>query len=274
MQGIAARLTALLCISLASALASFAQQNKDAGTQNMPGMTAAEMANMPGMEPQNFLEEILAHDTSGTSAEPDSTPAPMLMTKKGAWTLMFHANVFVLDEQQSSAARRRQILLDELVHGHGAARLGPGIFTARAMLSLEPATITGRTLPAAFPAGRDGLRQPHRRRPASAQFRHGARRALRPEARRERTALLLRRAGRRSRARPDRVPAPRVGGGRSGRRRSAIIRRIRRTSRTTSSPSGSRTASRESRRPAFTAASRANIAGTSIRARSIRGPRG
>src|SRR5260370_32165996 len=70
----------------------------------MPGM------NMPGcegpglmtMRPETFVQEIVSHTSSGTGAEPVSTPAPMLMTRKGNWMLMFHANVFVLDEQQSS----------------------------------------------------------------------------------------------------------------------------------------------------------------------------
>src|SRR5262245_10069673 len=52
------------------------------------------------MQPGNFVQSMLSHTGSGTSAEPISTPVPMLMTMKGSWMLMFHANLFVLDEQQ------------------------------------------------------------------------------------------------------------------------------------------------------------------------------
>src|SRR5579863_650124 len=75
--------------------------------QNMAGMSMSQMPGMKmgqsgmNMHPETFVQEILAHDTSGTSAEPNSTPAPMLMKVAHSWTLMFHANVFVLDEQQS-----------------------------------------------------------------------------------------------------------------------------------------------------------------------------
>src|SRR6266851_5602878 len=46
---------------------------------------------MPGMQmnmeetPKTFVEEITHHSTSGTSAEPNSTPIPMLMTMRGKW---------------------------------------------------------------------------------------------------------------------------------------------------------------------------------------------
>src|SRR6202008_914286 len=54
--------------------------------QNMPGMDHREM-NMPE-KPRSFVEVIEQHITSGTSAEPNSTPVPMLMTTKGKWMLM------------------------------------------------------------------------------------------------------------------------------------------------------------------------------------------
>src|SRR2546430_8778125 len=53
------------------------------------------------MQPDTFIERIVHHGGAGTSTEPNSTPVPMLMTSRGAWSLMLHANVFVLDEQQT-----------------------------------------------------------------------------------------------------------------------------------------------------------------------------
>jgi hypothetical protein len=122
-----------------------AQQDgkKDDGMQGMPGMDVTQMQgmNMGGtdlmtMHPETFPQEIVRHSGSGTSAEPDSTPVPMLMTKKGKWTLMFHANVFVLDEQQSSPRGGDKFFSTNWFMGMAQRPLGPGVFTARAMLSL------------------------------------------------------------------------------------------------------------------------------------------
>jgi hypothetical protein len=126
----------------------------------MPGM---DMSQMPGMQmnhsgpmnmqPENFIQEILTHDTSGTSAQPNSTPAPMLMKKKGAWTLMFHANVFILDEQQSSVRGGDKFFSTNWFMGMAQRKAGPGQFTVRAMLTLEPATITDERYPLLFQQG-------------------------------------------------------------------------------------------------------------------------
>src|SRR5580704_16656478 len=69
--------------------------------QSMAGMQMDQSGGM-NMQPQSLIQEIIRHNLSGTGVEPDSTPVPMLMTHKGQWTLMFHANVFLLDEQQTS----------------------------------------------------------------------------------------------------------------------------------------------------------------------------
>ena len=71
------------------------------GTQEahqMPGMSMGDPSNV---QPATFIEEIVHHGSSGTSAEPNSTPVPMLMTMKGKWTLMFHMSAFVNVMQQS-----------------------------------------------------------------------------------------------------------------------------------------------------------------------------
>ncbi len=135
--------------------------------QNMQGM---DMSQMPGMQmdqdqsmnmqPQNFIQEILQHDSSGTSAQPDSTPVPMLMTKKDQWNLMFHANVFVLDEQQTGSRGSDKFFSTNWFMGMAQHRAGPGTFTARAMLSLEPATISDRQYPLLFQQGETAYGKP------------------------------------------------------------------------------------------------------------------
>jgi hypothetical protein len=105
------------------------------------------------MQPQSFVQAIMDHSGSGTGVEPISTPLPMLMTRKGAWMLMFHANVFILDQQQSSPRGGDSFFSTNWFMGMAQHKLGPGVFTARAMLSLEPATVTARRYPLLFQQG-------------------------------------------------------------------------------------------------------------------------
>ena len=120
---------------------------------SMPSSDQAAGTTVMSMQPESFIEAITAHTTSGTSAEPNSTPAPMLMTMQGAWMLMFHANVFITDEQESSPRGRDKLFSTNWFMPMAQRGLGHGIFTFRAMLSLEPATITGRQYPLLFQQG-------------------------------------------------------------------------------------------------------------------------
>ena len=112
------------------------------------------------MLPRTFVEEILDHGSAGTSAEPNSTPVPMLMTRRGAWALMFHANVFVMGEQQSSARGGDKVFSTNWFMGMAQHKAGPGTFTARAMLSLEPVTVSARRYPLLFQQGETAFGKP------------------------------------------------------------------------------------------------------------------
>jgi len=143
------------------------QKKPDDDMQGMPGMDDGQMQGMQmgqtgliTMHSGTFPQEIVRHGTSGTSAEPNSTPVPMLMATKGAWTLMFHGNVFLLDEQQSSPRGGDKFFSTNWFMGMAQRKAGPGIFTARAMLSLEPATITGRQYPLLFQQGETAFGKP------------------------------------------------------------------------------------------------------------------
>jgi hypothetical protein len=119
----------------------------------MQEMAPADMLSMRSMVPRTFIEEILHHATSGTSAEPNSMPMPMMMTLHGPWMLMFHANVFVTDEQQSSPRGGDKFFSTNWFMPMAERRIGPGQLTVRAMFSLEPATITDRRYPLLFQQG-------------------------------------------------------------------------------------------------------------------------
>jgi hypothetical protein len=123
----------------------------------MPGMPMPgcphQASDGTSVRPNTFLEAIVNHTTPGTSAEPVSTPTPMLMTHKGRWMLMFHANAFVLDEQQSSSRGVDRFFSTSWFMPMAQRKLGAGVFTARIMLSAEPATVTDRRYPLLFQQG-------------------------------------------------------------------------------------------------------------------------
>lgn len=133
------------------------------GMQDCMHEHAGEMQMQCGsmnMQPETFIGEILHHGTSGTSAEPNSTPLPMLMTTKDNWALMFHANVFVLDQQQSSSRGTDKFFSTNWFMGMAQHKFGPGTLTGRLMLSLEPATVSERRYPLLFQQGETAFGRP------------------------------------------------------------------------------------------------------------------
>jgi hypothetical protein len=111
-------------------------------------------------QPKTFIEEIVHHGMSGTSAEPDATPMPMLMTTKGKWMLMFHGEAFVNAIQQSGPRGADKVFSTSWFMPMAQRQLGPGTLTARIMLSLEPGTITGRYYPELFQQGETAYGKP------------------------------------------------------------------------------------------------------------------
>jgi hypothetical protein len=123
-------------------------------------MGSSMQALMDNMQPKTFVQQIEHHASSGTSAEPNSTPTPMLMTMKGPWMLMFHANVFVTDTQQNSPRGGDKFFSTNWLMPMAERALGPGQLTLRAMFSLEPATITDRQYPLLFQQGETAFGKP------------------------------------------------------------------------------------------------------------------
>ncbi|HEX5235349.1 MAG TPA: hypothetical protein VFW25_08470 [Silvibacterium sp.] len=121
--------------------------------------TAQQPMNMSG-NASSFVEEIQSHTSTGTSAEPNSTPTPMIMTMRGNWMLMFHANAFIVDTQQSSSRGRDKFFSTNWFMPMAQRPWGPGQLTLRAMFSLEPATVTGRGYPLLFQQGETAFGHP------------------------------------------------------------------------------------------------------------------
>ena len=156
-------LTPLLALaSLVGAGAQLAPDHSMSGQMNMPMNGGQVTMEMPGMAPAtgDFLQTILQHTTSGTSAEPNSTPAPMLMRMSGKWMLMFHGNVFLVEQQQTSPRGGDKFFSTNWFMPMAQRELGPGELTLRAMLSLEPATVTGRQYPLLFQQGETAYGNP------------------------------------------------------------------------------------------------------------------
>jgi hypothetical protein len=125
-------------------------------------MSMGEM--MENMHPATFIQQIEHHASAGTSAEPNSTSTPMLMAMTdrghGTWMVMFHANAFVSDTQQTSPRGQDKLFSTNWFMPMAERRLGLAQLTLRAMFSLEPATITGREYPLLFQQGETAFGKP------------------------------------------------------------------------------------------------------------------
>jgi hypothetical protein len=129
-----------------------AQDQSNQTMQNMPGMNGVEDQAM-SMESNSLIEFLQQHATSGTDAEPNSTPVEMLMKKKSGWTFMFHGEAFLNDIQQSGPRGADKLFSTNWLMPMAQRKLGNGTLTLRTMLSLEPATISERRYPELFQQG-------------------------------------------------------------------------------------------------------------------------
>jgi len=125
----------------------------------MPGMAGMD-GDKSGMHPQSLVESLLRHAISGTDTEPNSTPLSMLMTTKGNWTLMFHGEAFLNELQQSGPRGFDKLFSTNWWMPMAQRKFGNGTLTIRAMLSFEPATISGRRYPELFQQGETAFRRP------------------------------------------------------------------------------------------------------------------
>ena len=127
----------------------FAQMNMPMDqTMNMGGPTAS------------LTENILRHTTSGTSLEPDSTAPPMLMQMHRNWMLMLHGHASVVEQQQTGLRGHDKLYSSNWIMPMAQRNFKSGELTLRTMLSLEPATISGRYYPELFQQGETAFGKP------------------------------------------------------------------------------------------------------------------
>jgi len=128
-----------------------------------------KLAEMPGMQmPMDLSSAFLMDESSGTSVQPRGWDMPMVMTHIGEWQLSWMGQAFIVDVQQShvytppGTLRRGGDKLYSTNWGMLGAQhsLAGGTVMLRTMMSLEPATITGRRYPELFQFGETAFGQP------------------------------------------------------------------------------------------------------------------
>ena len=110
-----------------------------------------------------LIDAELQHTTSGTSMEPPSTPMPMLMGEHAGWTLMLHGQGFLTETQQAAQSDRGgdKLFSVNWLMPMAQRKVGTaGELTFRAMISLEPATVSGRYYPELFQQGETAYGKP------------------------------------------------------------------------------------------------------------------
>jgi hypothetical protein len=92
--------------------------------------------------------------SSGTSMNPPAWPMPMMMHPVASWNAMFMGQAFLNDTQQSGPRGGDKLYSTNWFMANAEHKLGSrGAFQVNLMLSLEPATITGRRYPLLFQTG-------------------------------------------------------------------------------------------------------------------------
>jgi hypothetical protein len=113
-----------------------------------------------------FRDNVLRHMASGTSLEPDSSAPLMMMRMSGNWPMsngwmgMLHGEASLVDQQQSGPRGHDKFLSVNWAMLMAQRAQGREEWTLRAMLSLEPATITGRYYPELFQQGETAFGKP------------------------------------------------------------------------------------------------------------------
>ncbi len=132
------------------------QMPQDGGmdaSMQMDGMSMAGSA-------KTLEENVLRHTASGTSLEPDSVSPPMLMRMHGNWMLMLHGQAMIAEQQQTGPRGHDKLFSANWFMPMVQRDIGHGQLTLRTMLSLEPATISGRYYPELFQQGETAFGKP------------------------------------------------------------------------------------------------------------------
>lgn len=126
-------------------------------------LAATAHAQMTGtqMGPMNAAGMFLMNSMSGTAVNPQAWPMPMRTETFCSWTAMFMGQAFIVDTQQSGPRGGDKFYSTNWFMANAEHRAGSnGAFELELMLSLEPATITGRRYPLLFQTGETAFGRP------------------------------------------------------------------------------------------------------------------
>jgi hypothetical protein len=112
-----------------------------------------DMSHMNTEPSRSFIDVLQEHLTSGTDAEPESTPSEMFMATKGSWTFMLHGEGFLNEIQQTGPRGADKLFSTNWVMPMAQRKFSNSTLTLRTMLSLEPATVSERRYPELFQQG-------------------------------------------------------------------------------------------------------------------------
>ena len=109
----------------------------------------------------SFSANVRRHDGSGSDLDPASGTTPMLMRMtRNNWMLMLHGNAIAAEQQQTGPRGHDKFFSVNWFMPMAQRTWGPNQLTLRTMLSLEPATITGRYYPELFQQGETAFGKP------------------------------------------------------------------------------------------------------------------
>lgn len=131
-------------------------------------MPAGQHCSMPGIRRSNqnemrfhsLIQSLLSHTGDGTSVQPNSAPAAMLMQTRGSWRLMFHGEAFLNELQQTGPRGADKFFSTNWFMPMAQHDLGTGQLSLRAMFSVEPATVSLRRYPELFQQGETAFGRP------------------------------------------------------------------------------------------------------------------
>ena len=146
----------LLAITAGAQSSTSAQQPDEHTGMNME-MSGDSMHMGHGMD---SAREFLMLESSGTGFQPSAWPMPMLMTNAGEWRLMWMAQAFIVDTQQTGPLGADKFYSTNWGMLSAVHRLAGGDVMLRSMLSLEPATISGEYYPLLFQTGETAYGKP------------------------------------------------------------------------------------------------------------------
>ena len=157
-RGMGTLLMTLFAVSLVRG--QFSPSTRQSGEPAGMNMGTADPATLHLHHGADEARLFLMSESSGTALQPPAWPMPMVMSSVGQWHLMWMAQAFLVDTQQTGPLGDDKFYSTNWGMVGAIHRLWGGDLMLRTMLSLEPATITDRRYPLLFQTGETAFGQP------------------------------------------------------------------------------------------------------------------